>query len=597
MSFSEVHFCANYKIDTGGGQALITYHCKKCNIETKKSECNICGERTSLSSKLYWCNECNIPIYTEKCPICDSDGEYFTTDARPVFPEERLLIESVLNVPMRYYNHSVWNSNGTYFVDGKKIKFSIANLKNIDSNTIRATMAEYNEKNTYEYFDNNIAAFIRANKIRFDDITSEAMNYVVEASKGFDSTSMFVSFSGGKDSTVTSHLVTTALCNPSIIHIFGNTTIELPTTIEYVNRFKKENRRTPLLTSMNDQQDFFELCKEFGPPSRMLRWCCTVFKTGFISKRINSTFKNKKSVRTFYGIRRNESKSRSTYSREDNSPKISKQMVASPIIDWMDFDVWLYILSTGIDFNDAYRKGYARVGCWCCPNNSRWSQFLASVYFPELDKKFNDILYDFAVKMGKTDPEEYVINGGWKARSGGAGIDRSKKVAIEFKPCATDESSFNYELNKPITEQLYEFFKPFGVLNFDMGNKRLGEVYILDFKTNEPLLKLQGRIGTNTLRITILKKPIAKRTKTVEIELKFKCQITKYQLCTGCHACETACKHNAITLVKEQGTISDYSYYINDNACVRCTECINHYQGGCYMRRVLLPRGKDYKGK
>ena len=206
-------------------------------------------------------------------------------------------------------------------------------------------------------------------------------------------------------------------------------------------------------------------------------------------------------------------------------------------------------------------------------------------------------LYDFAVKMGKSDPEEYVINGGWKARSGGAGIDRSKNVAIEFKPCATDESSFNYELNKPISEQLYELFKPFGILNFDMGNKWLGEVYVLDFKTNEPLLKLQGRTGTNTLRITILKKPIAKRTKTIEIELKFKCQITKYQLCTGCHACETACKHNAISLIKQEGTVSEYSYHIDDSKCVRCTECVGHYTGGCYMRRVLLPRGKDYRGK
>ena len=576
---------------------MIKYYCKTCKINTDKSTCELCGNRTEISLQLYWCENCNVPIYTEKCPLCNNIGSYFTTDARPVFPEERLLIESVLKEPMKYYEHSVWNSNGIYYVDGKKIKFSIEKLKNESSEEIRKTIAEYSDKNSYEYFNENIEKYVSANKVRYDDISSEAISYISEASKGYDTTSMFVSFSGGKDSTVTSHLVTTALSNPSIIHIFGNTTIELPDTIEYVNRFKKLNRRTPLLTSMNNQQDFFELCKEFGPPSRMLRWCCTIFKTGFISKKINSTFKNKKSIRTFYGIRRNESTSRSNYSREDDSPKISKQKVSSPIIDWLDYDIWLYILTTGIDFNDAYRKGYARVGCWCCPNNSRWSQFLASIYFPELDSKFNDILYDFAVKMGKSDPEEYVINGGWKARSGGAGIDRSKNVAIEFKPCATDESSFNYELNKPITEQLYELFKPFGILNFDMGNKRLGEVYVLDFKTNEPLLKLQGRIGANTLRITILKKPIAKRTKTVEIELKFKCQITKYQLCTGCHACETACKYNAISLIKKDGTVSEYSYHIDDSKCIRCTECIGHYTGGCYMRRVLLPRGKDYKGK
>ena len=199
--------------------------------------------------------------------------------------------------------------------------------------------------------------------------------------------------------------------------------------------------------------------------------------------------------------------------------------------------------------------------------------------------------------MGKTDPQEYVESGGWKARSGGAGLDRSKNVVIDFKPCATDESSFNYELNRPVTDELYELFKPFGVLNFDMGNKRLGEVYVLDFKTHEPLLRLQGRTGSSNLRITILKRPVAKRTKTVEIELKFKSQITKYQLCTGCHACETVCKHNAITLTKTPGTVSEYSYHIDDAKCVRCTECISHYMGGCYMRRVLLPRGKDYKGK
>lgn len=576
---------------------MVNYLCKKCNLVTSKSECDICGSRTLLTSKLYWCKNCNVPTYYEVCPKCGKKGDYFTTDARPVFPEERLLVEAVLGEPMKFYINSVWNSNGIYFVDGKKIKFSIESLKNEDPDKLRKIIYEHKIENTYDFFDENIRTFTEVNKIRCDDITSEAMTYIAKASEGYDPTSMFVSFSGGKDSTVTSHLVRTALSNPSIIHIFGDTTLELPDTIEYIKRFKQENRKTPMLTSKNEQQDFFELCKEFGPPSRMLRWCCTIFKTGFISKRIDSTFKNKKNIRTFYGIRRSESKSRNNYNRDDDSPKISKQKVTSPIIDWLDYDVWLYILSAGVDFNSAYRLGYSRVGCWCCPNNSRWSQFLLSVYYPELNDKFSKIIYDFAVKMGKTDPMEYVINGGWKARSGGAGIDRSKNVAIEFKPCATDESSFNYELNKPITEQFYEFFKPFGILNFDMGNKRLGEVFILDFKTNEPLIKLQGRIGSNSLRITILKRPIAKRTKTVEIELKFKSQITKYQLCTGCHACETVCKHGAIILEKIPNTISDYAYHIDNDKCVRCTDCISHYQGGCYMRRVLLPRGKGYKGK
>lgn len=577
---------------------MLTYYCSNCKMQTEESECSVCGKRTKLTSRLYWCKTCNIPTYTENCPICGAKGKYFTSDARPVFPEERLLIESVLGEPMKYHGHSVWNGTGNiYYVDGNKLSMHIDELVNEDPVRVRNTIQEHSVENTYDYFNEQMEKFIQANKSRYDAIVTEATAFIKESAKDYDVTSMFVSFSGGKDSTVVSSLVTKALGNPSIIHLFGNTTLEYPDTIEYVERFKKNNRKTPVLVSQNTQQDFFELCKQFGPPSRMLRWCCTIFKTGFISKKINSSFRNKTRIRTFYGIRRNESTSRSNYEREDNSPKITKQKVASPIIDWMDYDIWLYILSSGIDFNDAYRKGFSRVGCWCCPNNTKWAQFLSAIYMPEQYAKFNAMLMDFAVNMGKSDPEEYVRSGGWKARSGGEGIELSKNVAIDFKPCATDEKSFNYDLNRPITEEMYELFKPFGRLNFEMGNKRLGEVYVLDYKTNEPLLKLQGRIGATNLRISILKTPIVHRTKTVEIELKFKSQITKYQLCTGCHACETICKHNAITLTKKQDTVSSYSYSIDDSKCVRCGECISHFNGGCYMRRVLLPRGKDYKGK
>ena len=63
-------------------------------------------------------------------------------------------------------------------------------------------------------------------------------------------------------------------------------------------------------------------------------------------KTISSAYKDKTNILTFQGIRRNESASRSKYERETESPKISKQTVAAPIIDWIDFDVWLYILTT-----------------------------------------------------------------------------------------------------------------------------------------------------------------------------------------------------------------------------------------------------------
>jgi phosphoadenosine phosphosulfate reductase len=196
--------------------------------------------------------------------------------------------------------------------------------------------------------------------------------------------------------------------------------------------------------------------------------------------------------------------------------------------------------------------------------------------------------------MGKVNPSEYVSSGGWKARQGGAGIELSRNVAIDYKPCANDSKSFSYLLKKPITPSLYELFKPFGRLDFDMGKVRLNEVYVLDANNNQPLFRLQGRIGTTELRISILNTPIASRMRTIEIELKFKCQITKYQLCTGCHACETVCRYGAIKLIRCSNKDTDYRYSVDESKCINCFDCINHYGGGCYMKKVLMPRGRGY---
>ena len=101
----------------------------------------------------------------------------------------------------------------------------------------------------------------------------------------------------------------------------------------------------------------------------------------------------------------------------------------------------------------------------------------------------------------------------------------------------------------------------------DQGKEAEGDAVVNDMKDwlngiiegieknvvqEEPLVIERSSLpqAGDVLRITILKTPIAARTRTVEIEQKFKNQITKYQLCVGCHACENACKHNAIKLIK-----------------------------------------------
>lgn len=572
---------------------MIIYKCAKDNEITKTSVCPICNGRSDVeSTTIFWCKTCKVPIFDEKCACCGNTGEKLSTDLRPVFPEERLLIELVLDKPFEYMKSSVWNGAGNhYYVDGKRIKFSIRDLKQVDCNEIRKQLETYQNTSefaeSYDYFNKYIETFLQANKERYEFIYKEAVGYIKEKTDKFDITDMFVSFSGGKDSTVTADLVMRALQTPKILHIFGDTTLEFPETEEYVKRYKKEHPQTPIVSSRNKEKDFEELCKLVGPPSRVMRWCCTIFKTGAIQRKISTIFRNKNKILTFYGIRRSESSSRNKYERESKSPKITKQITISPIIDWLDFDVWLYILMTQIDFNHAYRLGYARVGCWCCPNNSVWSEFLSRIYMPKQSEHFRNILIDFARGIGKEDAEVYVDDGFWKARQGGNGVDYAKKALISFKPCALQENTFNYELTKPITEELYELFKPFGKLDFEMGNKRLGEVYIMNLK-GQPVLKLQGRIGQKELKVSILDHRIAKARSIKAAEEKVKCQLTKYQMCMGCLACESVCKHDAIKIM--QLAEDNISYKILDAKCVRCTECVGHFVGGCYMRKVLATK-------
>ena len=575
---------------------MIKYICRHCNnYECETSICPICGQRTELvSTNIYYCDKCNVPIFDEVCPECGEKCRRIGSDVRPVFAQERLLLEVLLHQPMAFAGKSVWSTNSSsYWIDGKCRKISIAKLSEQDPDEIAAKLKKYAEANQ-KYVDSDltnehIQQFIYVNRYRLNSITDEAMNYIRNIASDFDQSSIFCSFSGGKDSTVTSSLVMRALDTEKIIHIYGDTTLEYPTSAQYITAFRKRYPATPLLIAKNRDQNFNNLVDVVGPPSRVLRWCCTVFKTGAITKKIDQVFHNQTRILSFQGIRRAESVSRSKYDRDSMNSKITKQVAASPIIDWLDFDVWLYILANEIPFNEAYRQGFTRVGCWCCPNNSRWSEFLSSIYMADEYKKWHEQLYRFAQKVGKEDWKEYVDGGNWKARQGGNGLEYSKNAVVSFKPCALEEDAYNFELNRPISEDLYTLFKPFGKLNFDLGNKRLNEVYVLSPQDDTPLLKLSGRIGATTLRITVLSHtgPFKYNHRAEQL---LNSQITKYQTCIACAYCQAVCRFDALKVINtEPGNVSQATvkYTIDENKCKHCLECVTHFDGGCYMKKVL----------
>lgn len=570
--------------------------CKICNMETNEKKCPVCGTMTveDIPTEVHWCSNCKIPIIYEMkqidkgtCPICSGKTKYMTKDIRPVFPEEKLLMELILGkAPNTYIDSSVWASNSRYYVDGKTINIASSVYKDADTDYLSEGIKNNKDNISYDSFNKFIELFCRANRDRLNFLIDEASSFIKEVSSKYDEEKIVISFSGGKDSTVTDDIVKKALSNPSIVTIFGNTTLEFPTTIEYAERYRNDHPHAIFQIAKNDEQVFMDVCEDIGPPARMMRWCCSMFKTGPITRVLNSLYRDQR-ILTFYGIRKAESVSRSKYNRvegDSESVKIQKQTVASPIFFWKDIDVWLYILSEKIDFNYAYRLGYNRVGCWCCPNNNTRDQFLTRIYMPEKSKEWRDFLISFAKKVGKPDPEEYVDTGMWKARQGGNGLPSANDVKIKFTNCTAEDHAKIYKLVRPFDDELIGMFVPFGKIAPELGKKLLHEVIILDIKTNVPIISIQPfhQDGyDNAVKVKTLN--VADHD---DLQRMIGYQIRKFNACRKCLKCESICNAGAISIAA--GT-----YYINPDKCVHCKKCVNqkYLTGGCMMDKYL--RTKD----
>lgn len=568
--------------------------CKSCNIETNEEICPICGNPTvedeDVTTKVYWCKNCNIPVIQGdnqvdrgSCPLCGKKTRYMTMDLRPVFPEERLLLEILLDKnPNEYANSSVWAVNNRYYIDGKSMSVTSEVFQNADTNLILEKLNQYKDNNQRQYFDEYIQKWIYANRNRMNHIKDEAFHFVKDAAKEFEEEKIVISFSGGKDSTVTADIVIKALSNPNLVHIFGNTTLEFPSTIEYAERYHKNHPQAIFWVAKNEDQEFYDVCEDIGPPARMMRWCCSMFKTGPITRIINNLYRNQQ-ILTFYGIRKSESVSRSKYNRiEDDaeSIKIQQQTVASPIFFWKDIDIWLYILAEKIDFNDAYKRGYDRVGCWCCPNNNQRAQFLSRIYMPEKSKKWRDFLIGFARKIGKPDAEVYIDSGMWKARQGGNGLAAAGDVKIKYTNCTAEDHAQIYRLVRAFDDELVGMFVPFGKIAPELGKKLLHEVVVLDVRTNMPILSLQPfeQEGYD----------YAVKVKTMNVadhdalQRMVGYQIRKFNACRKCLKCESLCKAGAISIIGDR-------YYIDSEKCIRCKMCVTskYLDGGCMMDKYL----------
>lgn len=186
-----------------------------------------------------------------------------------------------------------------------------------------------------------------------------------------------VADSGGKDSSVIKELAILAGVKFEVSH--NLTTIDHIETMQFIYREKQRFQDMGIdYTITKPESSFFAEIADRGPPTRLIRWCCKVFKEGHHLDRFvvlgvrNSESRNRQKRRAFeFGeyqkdLVRVEGNLDATYEMLYRCAKEGKVKV-NPIIDWDDSDIWEFIKTYDVPYNNLYSQGYKRVGCVGCP--------------------------------------------------------------------------------------------------------------------------------------------------------------------------------------------------------------------------------------
>jgi len=486
--------------------------------------------QTSKRRGVKWCPECNVPLLGESCDICGSRGRKCANDLKPIFDEERRLFSKLLGIDIppfafRYRNRII--------VGGKTfLTFQI------DIENKRLLPLHYSEDVKHED-DCNIEEMIRRSIKANEEILREkeetALNFIRSLSEEFSQA--VVLFGGGKDSTVTAMLAKKALGKVPLLFI--DTTLEFPETYQFVERFAglygfdliKDDHGV----FYSAEQNFFDLCKKFGPPSIYCRWCCHVFKEQPVRRFLEDFGYNDTVFLT--GIRRSESRRRRNYLPVERGRMIIGQVLAQPIIDWSEIEVWLYIFWKKLEINELYRLGHARVGCWPCPCTPPLMDLVRRVTHPELWRKFERVLLAYAKANHRS--REWVRRGFWRLR-------RPKRKKIIIDPLEIKEVNGNllFTFVLPYKDSLLKRCRVLGDVKINNGS----------FMISRPnAFKIKGEIQGDTVRLNIecFKLSYVDAKRLLE---KF---LSRVLNCVGCGACISSCPKGALKIVRGTIVVSD----------------------------------------
>ena len=381
-----------------------------------------------------------------------------------------------------------------------------------------------------------------------------------------------VAFSGGKDSCVLLDLVKKALPKGSFVVVFGDTGMEFPDTYDVIKKIKQQcvEDEIPfyIAKSHMNPKESWEL---FGPPSRVLRWCCSVHKSTPQTLKLKEiTRKDNYTGLAFVGIRAHESVARAEYDYFNEGKKIKGQFSHNSILEWTSAEIWLYIYTNDITINEAYKKGSARVGCVCCPMGGGKASFTEHANYPQETEIFLSLIRNSNSRETVTD-EDYVVNGGWNSRKNGRFLTDNKQIYSEV----IKNGKIIIEVTAPKTDWR-EWIKTLGNLS------GYGADYIIVF--GGQAYSFTCKKGTTGYMVSLDENNAKGNPLFGKL---FRHTFRKAAYCLECRTCQVICKFGCL----------NFDDGLKIENCRHCFEC-HSINAGCWAYDSLkIPKGEEVKMK
>jgi phosphoadenosine phosphosulfate reductase len=423
----------------------------------------------------------------------------------------------------------------------------------------------------------NREKFIENNQSFIIQMQDKAISFIKKAATRSSGKNL-VSYSGGKDSLVTSYLVFLALVNNFDL-IFVDTGFEFEETIKNVSNFSQFILRGEINRFHSKKANngyFWEMITKFGPPSRDSRYCCKKSKLTPINQLLEEFYPDQ-DVLTFIGRRKYESYDRAFEPTISRNRWVPRQLSAAPIKSWNALEVYLFIWIHHLEIylNPLYEAGLTRVGCWLCPASNMADFQIVKSIMPGKYKKLIDHIETWGKKQGF--PQEWVTLGLWRWKKLPQKINRyleRQKITID-KNKGEKNARIDFEMTNVLSPCKKEQFI---VIQVNRGLvidnlRRLVSLVGREVPTPSPsMLKAvnKRRNARRNYSVTYYDSGAIKiRSSGADILNSLvnivMATIIRSHECTGCRTCINHCKDNYISFSEESLMIED--------SCTNCGKC------------------------